>query len=95
MPVAKKGERPRDPMPWLKLPKLDYVEVRGQEEAQGTGAERNLSPEDERSIVRELEGLQAKLRASLDAADMVEAERVKTQLERRMRESGFEFNIDK
>ena len=69
-----------DPLPWLKLPQLSYVEVAGQE--------KNVSEE---VVVAKLEELSAKGRAELEAGQKDQAAATMLELNALMEEYGFEF----
>jgi len=80
-----------DPLPWLKLPQFDFVEVAGQE----TGNSRNmLSPEEEAEIMTQLEDLQSVLREEINAGNTAEANRLRRRLEELMGEYGFQYEAD-
>jgi hypothetical protein len=76
-----------DPLPWLKLPRLDYVEVAGQEarrqrpvrerrgEVEGDGQMRGRG-----EILDRLRGLQDEMEKSLGTGDYEEAERLRVAL---------------
>jgi hypothetical protein len=67
-----------DPLPWLKLPKLDFVEVAGQQTEQQVLEER-------------LESLRLDMNEELDKGNVQEADRLRKELESLLRESGMEF----
>jgi hypothetical protein len=69
-----------DPLPWLKLPKLDFVEVAGQE--------------DENRYIQELERLRYEMNQKLEEGSVEEATAVREQLEAAMKEAGIEFKSD-
>ena len=70
-----------DPLPWLSLPKLDFVEVAGQE-----------STED--ALMAELEQLRLAMNQQLERGNTAEANAIRLKLESRMRENGVEFQMD-
>lgn len=77
-----------DPLPWLKLPKLSYVEVAGQSEAD----KMSLLSE---NVAREtLEALAESIREHIKKGDLESAQNAKADLEQKMEEYGFEFNND-
>jgi hypothetical protein len=61
-----------DPLPWLKLPKLDFVEVAGQ------------APDDDprQQFLDRLRGLQEDMEASLERGDYQGADRARNELEK-------------
>jgi hypothetical protein len=71
-----------DPLPWLKLPRLDFVQVAGQDEAV-------LKAEQE--LMDRLDGLRIDLNDKLREGRMEEALFVKRELETLMRENGIEY----
>ena len=81
-----------DPLPWLKLPKLDFVEVAGQESA---SISNGLSPEKEAEIVAQLEELQSVLQSEINAGNVEEANRLRQRLEALMNDYGFQYEADR
>ena len=79
-----------DPLPWLQLPKLDFVEVAGQESSIG-----NVSPQKEAEIVAQLEELQSALQSEINAGNIEEANRLRQRLEALMNDYGFQYEADK
>jgi hypothetical protein len=71
-----------DPLPWLKLPRLNFVQVAGQDEAV-------LKAEQE--LMDRLDGLRIDLNDKLREGRMEEALFVKRELETLMRENGIEY----
>ena len=80
-----------DPLPWLQLPKLDFVEVAGQESTTSNG----LSPEKEAEIVAQLEELQSVLQSEINAGNVEEANRLRQRLEALMNDYGFQYEADR
>ena len=76
-----------DPLPWLKLPKRDFVEVAGQYTD-------GLGPEKEAKIVAQLEALQSVLQSEINAGNKEEANRLRQRLEALMNEYGFQYEAD-
>ena len=73
----------RDPLPWLKLPQLDFVEVAGQTNRQ-----------EEEAMYRRLEELREEMNDQLKEGNVEGATATRDELERLMEEVGFEFNAD-
>lgn len=71
-----------DPLPWLKLPKLDFVDVAGQENT------------NEAAIVSRLEELTDLMKVEVKAGNTEEANRIRNQLESLMEEYGFQYETD-
>ncbi|GFH52619.1 hypothetical protein CTEN210_09095 [Chaetoceros tenuissimus] len=67
-----------DPLPWLKLPKLDFVEVAGQSV-------------DETEIVRELELLKERGRLEVEAGEREKAQLTRDEMNAMMEKYGFEY----
>lgn len=83
-----------DPLPWLRLPKFDFVEVAGQEYETATSNNAELPSENsekEAKIVARLEGLADLMKVELKAGNIEEATRLQNQLEKLMAQYGFEF----
>jgi hypothetical protein len=80
-----------DPLPWLKLPQFDFVEVAGQETSNGRNI---LSPEEEAKIMVQLEDLKSVMREENNAGNTVEANRLRRRLEELMDEYGFQYEAD-
>ncbi|VEU35716.1 unnamed protein product [Pseudo-nitzschia multistriata] len=103
------GGKDKDPLPWLKLPRLDFVEVAGQNELPPPDAAANEMDEEERQrAYEELEGLRLRLNRELENVrkrraqdgetstgdDMAEARRLQTKLEGLMKLYGIEYETD-
>jgi hypothetical protein len=82
-----------DPMPWLKLPELDFVEVAGQE-PQRRAIQKYPSPsgsseeesEDDAIMITKFELIRGEIQEQLKRGNTKEAERLRTELERLMNE---------
>ena len=72
------GRNPSDPLPWLRLPKLDFVEVAGQD--------------DESGIVQELEFLAARVRSEMSRGDTEKASETMKELDSMMEQYGFDYS---
>lgn len=86
-----------DPLPWLRLPKLDFVQVAGQTEQDhedfetgrlfgGSNNDRN-----DGVIFRELETIRSQLQQKVQENDLESATILKGKLERIMSENGIEY----
>jgi hypothetical protein len=62
----------KDPLPWLKLPKLDFVEVAGQD----------AGDDPKQQFLDRLRGLQEDMEASLERGDYQAANRARSELEK-------------
>ena len=81
-----------DPLPWLKLPEFDYVEVKGQPSnprRKTGGAE---LPSDNRDILAELEFMRDQMRLKVKDGDMVAAKEIEDRLRELMEREGFEYD---
>jgi len=78
-----------DPLPWLKLPDLDFVEVAGQEKVTELGG---LSPEEERLLLARLEDMVETLRAELKAGNIKSADAIRAELEGTMEKYGIRYD---
>ena len=79
----KEQEASTDPLPWLKLPQLDFVEVAGQQNKQDD------------MIIGELERrLKTEMRDLLDQGRLEEANQRKLELEQLMLDNDIDYNID-
>ena len=77
-----------DPLPWLKLPRLEFVEVAGQE---GNNENGGLDPQEEVAIIARLEELADLLTIEVKAGNTEEANRLRNQLQSLMTKYGFEY----
>ncbi|CAJ1959288.1 unnamed protein product [Cylindrotheca closterium] len=79
-PPKQGGDEKRDPLPWLQLPKLDFVEVAGQQ--------------DDSLAFAKLEELRVQMNEQLDLGNMEQASRLKEQLEEVMDAAGIEYTAE-
>ena len=77
---SSKDTKKEDPLPWLKLPKLDFVEVAGQK-----------NYVDLASVQKELNGLKARLDNEFASGQKEKATETMNELNALMEEYGFEF----
>jgi hypothetical protein len=91
----KKTETSKDPLPWLKLPQLDFVEVAGQEKSTLPKMKQVIIVEEENSVsdsvYQELERLRLALNRELQEENISEAKRIRDQLEKLMKDNGIEY----
>ena len=78
-----------DPLPWLKLPQFDYVDVAGQE------TESRLDPEQEKEIMSRLEDLADLLKNEVQNNNIEEASHLRRQLENLMEEYGYQYEPER
>ena len=79
------NENNSDPLPWLKLPKLDFVEVAGQNDAETVNLQK---------MQEDLELLRDEMNAQLEQGNIDEATKIRQKLETMMEESGIEYTTD-
>jgi hypothetical protein len=87
----------KDPLPWLKLPQLDFVDVAGQETAplRITNSmeilEQVQGTSDTDEVYQELEQLRLKMNREVQEENIEEAKRIQSQLEKLMNDNGIEY----
>ena len=101
-PRKKKEEEASDPLPWLKLPEFDYVDVAGQpkkpklQQLQKIQSDDSLDKSKESSneaeVVSRLELLFAEMKKEVDNNNLIEAKRIELELEKIMEEEGYNFS---
>lgn len=72
-----------DPLPWLKLPELDFVEVAGQSKIMSEG-----------ELMMQLERLREGMKSAMEKGRLQEAESLRKELEQTMETYGVEFTSD-
>lgn len=94
-----------DPLPWLKLPRLDFVEVAGQA-AEDAQRKQQLAQAEQERVYQELDVLRDELNRELQTVrrnrleginapdDMKEAKRLEAKLEGLMRAYGIDYETD-
>jgi hypothetical protein len=86
----------KDPLPWLKLPQLDFVDVAGQEKSpprrkQIEIIEQVQVSDNMEGVYQELEQLRLKMNRELQEENIDEAKRMQSQLEKLMNDYGIEY----
>ena len=93
-----------DPLPWLKLPELDYVDVAGQPKKspkpkvkqksvpQKIIEEMNLSINRDELVLLRLEALKDEMKIAVQSGKLDEAKRIEDELEKVMKEEGYDFS---
>lgn len=71
-----------DPLPWLKLPQFDYVDVAGQPKFP-----QNSNDE----VVLKMEALKDQMKVQIDEGDLAAAKQIEVELETLMEKEGYEF----
>ena len=82
-----------DPLPWLRLPKLDYVDVAGQEDDFEKGRLSNNAGNDQALMVK-LERLREEMNEKLGQGNVIEAEALRKEIEQTMKENGVQYFKD-
>jgi hypothetical protein len=77
-PLNSREENDKDPLSWLSLPKLDFVDVKGQEDA----------------LQQELEEIRLEMNEKLLKGNIKEATLLRDKLEVVMEKSGFQYKSD-
>ena len=72
-----------DPLPWLKLPNLDFVDVAGQDKIMS-----------ESELMMKLERLKEGMKTAVEQGRLQEAESIRKELEQTMENYGVEFTSD-
>lgn len=85
-----------DPLPWLKLPQLDYVDVVGQPKRSAKIKVEAPLNEDyaqaDAQIVSEMESLKEQMKIKVQEGDLVEAKKIEMELEKIMKKEGYEYS---
>lgn len=90
-----------DPLPWLKLPELDYVDVAGQpkspkEMQQMTATETAPSLPIDRDnsgvIISKLESLREEMKTEIERNNMEKAKKIELELTKLMEKEGYNFS---
>ena len=87
-----------DPLPWLKLPEFDFVDVAGQpkkpkqmqqsmREGKSPSSSRNES-----DVLAELEFLREQMKMEIERGNLEDAKRIESELERIMKKEGFNYS---
>ena len=77
---VRRKQEDNDPLPWLKLPKLDFVEVAGQQ--------------DDSMVFAKLEDLRVRMNQELELGNREQASILKEQLEQAMEAAGIEYTSE-
>ncbi|KAL7554821.1 hypothetical protein ACHAWF_018461 [Thalassiosira exigua] len=86
-----------DPLPWLKLPELDYVDVAGQPKKPNLPTPLSEPPppsveRDEGVILAKLERLRGRMKIEVERGNFEDAKRIENELKRAMEEEGYDFS---
>ena len=87
-----------DPLPWLKLPEFDYVDVAGQpkkpkrQQLQKIQSNSSDDSSNEAEVVSRLELLFAKMKEEVENDNLIEAKRIELELEKIMEDEGYSFS---
>ena len=83
----------KDPLPWLKLPKFDFVEVYGAKDDDGLSGG-VLSIEDELAVRARLDSLSQEFNSSLNSGNLQKAQIIRIELENLLVDTGFQYEYD-
>eukprot|EP00977_Amphora_coffeiformis_P015593 scaffold4584_cov98-Amphora_coffeaeformis.AAC.2 len=85
-----------DPLPWLSLPKLDFVQVAGQEPTKTNTNNNNNNNNNNTDpiLLEQMEQLRIEMTQQVKLGNVAEATALKNKLEAIMRDNGFEFQTD-
>jgi hypothetical protein len=81
--TTNEGKKNADPLPWLKLPQLDFVEVAGQ---------RNRNAEE--LVYQQFEQLRQEMNEKIEEGKLEQASAIREELEALMKEAGIEYKSD-
>ena len=91
-PKTDKGARGADdPLPWLKLPQFDYVEVAGQPKKSKMSTEAQTTKTSDGEVVSKMEALKDEMKIKVGQGDLEGAKKIEMQLEILMKKEGYEF----
>ncbi len=91
-PMNKKKElSSSDPLPWLKLPNLDFVEVAGQSSSPDDSI---IITKDDSLLLDSLVQMQQNMNAKLQEGKEAEARIIRNELERLMKDHGMEYTTE-
>ncbi|KAL7519803.1 hypothetical protein ACHAWX_004559 [Stephanocyclus meneghinianus] len=84
-----------DPLPWLNLPHLDYVDVAGQpkrpKKVHLKAAGSDLNEHNAQEVVLQMEHLRGQIRLLVEQGRLQQAKNIELELETIMKEHGYEF----
>ncbi|CAB9527128.1 expressed unknown protein [Seminavis robusta] len=81
-----------DPLPWLKLPELDFVEVAGQERTTRPTPTTIPTPQQQQIVIDKLETVRTLMFQALDDGNVEQAEKFKNEMEQVMADNNIEYN---
>ena len=89
-----------DPLPWLKLPEFDYVDVAGQPAKekkpkvlrQPAAAEEKLVEEESEIVIMKLEALRGRMKDEVEAGDLQSAKRTEDEMLKLMKDEGYDYS---
>lgn len=85
-----------DPLPWLRLPRLDFVDVAGQEQLANEDYEKGrlASNQQYNDVLIQLENLRERMNEKLAQGNVEEAKALRKDLENMMKENDIQFFKD-
>ena len=97
---SSKGDEGEDPLPWLKLPEFDFVDVAGQrknsamiKQPMTRGQVMSAVERDQSEVLFQLDLLRAQLKMEVEMGNLEAAKDVEIRLERLMKEEGYDFSL--
>ena len=84
--ASMKNDEMNDPLPWLKLPKLDFVDVAGQSN--------DSNNRQEELVYEKMEQMRLEMNEKLGAGKVEEATAIRNELESIMKEAGIEYRAE-
>ena len=84
--ASMKNDEMNDPLPWLKLPKLDFVDVAGQSN--------DSNNRQEELVYEKMEQMRLEMNEKLGDGKVEEATAIRNELESIMKEAGIEYRAE-
>jgi hypothetical protein len=84
-----------DPLPWLKLPELDFVDVAGQTKKMQQSAREKISAieRSQSGVILRLDSLREQMKTEVGLGNFDAAKRIEIELERLMKDEGYDFSL--
>ena len=80
-----------DPLPWLKLPEFDYVDVAGQPKRPQISSETQTTMAIDGEVISKMEALKDEMKIKVSQGDFERAKKIEMQLETLMKKEGYTF----
>ena len=87
-----------DPLPWLKLPELDFVDVAGQTKTpkkmqQSARGKMSAIERHQSGVILQLDSLREQMKTEVGQGNFEAAKRIEIELERIMKDEGYDFSL--